>query len=46
MQRFAKVLAIGAALTELGLVGYPRGIPVTYVSMTEDVGVPPALADQ
>ena len=28
------------------LTGYPRGVPITYVSMTDDVGVPPALAKQ
>jgi pimeloyl-ACP methyl ester carboxylesterase len=28
------------------LTGYPSGIPITYVSMTHDVGVPPALAKQ
>lgn len=26
--------------------GYPEGVPVTYVSMTEDVGLPPELAQQ
>ena len=28
------------------LSGYPDGVPVTYVSMTDDVGVPPELARQ
>ncbi len=28
------------------MTGYPSGIPITYVSMTDDVGVPPALAKQ
>jgi pimeloyl-ACP methyl ester carboxylesterase len=28
------------------LTGYPAGIPITYVGMTEDQPVPPALADQ
>ena len=28
------------------LSGYPTGIPITYVHMTDDVPVPPALADQ
>jgi pimeloyl-ACP methyl ester carboxylesterase len=28
------------------LTGYPSCIPITYVSMTDDVGVPPALAKQ
>jgi pimeloyl-ACP methyl ester carboxylesterase len=28
------------------LSGYPVGIPITYVNMTRDVPVPPALADQ
>jgi pimeloyl-ACP methyl ester carboxylesterase len=28
------------------LSGYPVGIPITYINMTRDVPVPPALADQ
>ncbi len=28
------------------LSGYPDRVPVTYISLTEDVGVPPALAAQ
>jgi pimeloyl-ACP methyl ester carboxylesterase len=28
------------------LSGYPTGIPITYVGMSQDVPVPPALADQ
>ena len=28
------------------LSGYPIGIPITYVSMAEDMGVPPSLAEQ
>ncbi|MFB1298725.1 alpha/beta fold hydrolase [Mycobacterium sp. pW049] len=28
------------------LSGYPDGIPITYVSMTDDVPVPPALVEQ
>jgi pimeloyl-ACP methyl ester carboxylesterase len=28
------------------LSGYPDGMPITYVSLTEDVAVPPALAEQ
>ena len=35
-----------AALLNSRLTGYPSGIPITYVSMTDDVGVPPALAEQ
>ena len=35
-----------AALLNARLSGYPSGIPITYVSMTDDVGVPPALAKQ
>ena len=26
--------------------GYPEDVPVTYVSMTDDVGLPPELAQQ
>ncbi len=35
-----------AILWNSRLTGYPRGVPITYVSMTDDVGVPPALAEQ
>ncbi len=35
-----------AALLNSRLTGYPSDIPMTYVSMTDDVGVPPALAEQ
>jgi pimeloyl-ACP methyl ester carboxylesterase len=35
-----------AALLNSRLSGYPSGIPITYVSMTDDVGVPPVLARQ
>ena len=35
-----------AILWNSQLTGYPRGVPITYVSMTDDVGVPPALAKQ
>lgn len=28
------------------LSAYPHGVPLTYVSLTDDVGVPPALAEQ
>ena len=35
-----------ATLWNARLSGYPSGVPTTYVSMTEDVGIPPALAEQ
>ena len=35
-----------AILWNSHLTGYPRGVPITYVSMTDDVGVQPALAKQ
>lgn len=35
-----------ASIWNARLTGYPNGIPITYVSMTHDVGVPPALAKQ
>jgi len=35
-----------ARLWNARLCGYPRGVPVTYVSLTDDVGVPPELAEQ
>lgn len=28
------------------LSGYPKNLPVTYISLAEDVGVPPSLAEQ
>ena len=28
------------------LSGYPVGVPMTYVSMADDIGVPPELAQQ
>jgi pimeloyl-ACP methyl ester carboxylesterase len=45
-EHWTKMVPQAAGLWNARLSGYPRGIPVTYVSMTEDVGVPPALADQ
>jgi pimeloyl-ACP methyl ester carboxylesterase len=35
-----------AALMNARVSGYPGGVPITYVSMTDDVPVPPALAEQ
>ncbi len=35
-----------ARLWNARLSGYPRGVPGTYVSMTDDVGMPPELAEQ
>jgi pimeloyl-ACP methyl ester carboxylesterase len=35
-----------ASLMNVRLSGYPTGIPITYVNMTDDVPVPPPLAEQ
>ena len=35
-----------AVLWNARLSGYPAGVPMTFVSMTDDVGVPPELAQQ
>jgi pimeloyl-ACP methyl ester carboxylesterase len=35
-----------AALMNARLSGYPTGVPVTYVNMSDDVPVPPPLAEQ
>lgn len=35
-----------AGIMNARLSGYPQGIPITYISMTDDVPVPPALAEQ
>jgi pimeloyl-ACP methyl ester carboxylesterase len=35
-----------AGIMNARLSGYPTGTPITYVGMTDDVPVPPALADQ
>jgi pimeloyl-ACP methyl ester carboxylesterase len=35
-----------ASIMNAQLTGYPDNVPITYVSMTEDVPVPPALAEQ
>ena len=35
-----------AGIFNARLSGYPDGVPITYVSMTDDVPVPPALAEQ
>jgi pimeloyl-ACP methyl ester carboxylesterase len=35
-----------AGIMNARLSGYPQDIPATYISMTDDVPVPPALAEQ
>ena len=35
-----------AGIMNARLSGYPQGIPITYISMTDDVPVPSALAEQ
>jgi pimeloyl-ACP methyl ester carboxylesterase len=34
------------AIMNARLSGYPTGIPITYINMSQDVPVPPALAEQ
>jgi pimeloyl-ACP methyl ester carboxylesterase len=43
---WAQFVPESALLWNARLAGYPRGVPVTYVSLTDDVGVPPELAEQ
>jgi pimeloyl-ACP methyl ester carboxylesterase len=35
-----------AGIMNARLSGYPVGVPITYISMSDDVAVPPALAEQ
>jgi pimeloyl-ACP methyl ester carboxylesterase len=39
-------VADAAGIMNARLSGYPDGVPITYVSLTEDVAVPLALAEQ
>jgi pimeloyl-ACP methyl ester carboxylesterase len=45
-EHFAGLVPDAVGIMNARLSGYPAGIPITYVNMTEDVPVPPALADQ
>jgi pimeloyl-ACP methyl ester carboxylesterase len=40
------VVPDAAGIMNARLSGYPTGTPITYIGMTDDVPVPPALADQ
>jgi pimeloyl-ACP methyl ester carboxylesterase len=43
---FKGIVPDAVGIMNAQLSGYPSGIPITYVNMSEDVPVPPALADQ
>ena len=43
---FKSIVPDAVGIMNAQLSGYPTGIPITYVNMSEDVPVPPALADQ
>jgi pimeloyl-ACP methyl ester carboxylesterase len=43
---FEGIVPDAVGIMNAQLSGYPSGIPITYVNMSQDVPVPPALADQ
>jgi pimeloyl-ACP methyl ester carboxylesterase len=43
---FEGIVPDAVGIMNAQLSGYPTGIPITYVNMSADVPVPPALADQ
>ena len=45
-QHWGRLVPEAPQLLNARLSGYPSGIPTTYVSLTEDAGVLPALAEQ
>jgi pimeloyl-ACP methyl ester carboxylesterase len=45
-EHWKTVVPDAAGIMNARLTGYPTGTPITYVGMTADVPVPPALADQ
>jgi pimeloyl-ACP methyl ester carboxylesterase len=45
-EHFAGLVPDAPGIMNARVSGYPRGIPITYVSMTRDQPVPPALAAQ
>jgi pimeloyl-ACP methyl ester carboxylesterase len=45
-EHFAGLVPDAVGIMNARLGGYPSGIPITYINMTQDVPVPPALAEQ
>ena len=45
-EHFAGLVPDAVGIMNARLSGYPHGIPITYINMTQDVPVPPALAEQ
>jgi pimeloyl-ACP methyl ester carboxylesterase len=43
---FQSIVPDAVGIMNAKLSGYPSGIPIAYVNMSEDVPVPPALAEQ
>jgi pimeloyl-ACP methyl ester carboxylesterase len=43
---FKSIVPDAVGIMNAQLSGYPSGIPITYVNMSEDVPVPPALAEK
>jgi pimeloyl-ACP methyl ester carboxylesterase len=43
---FASIVPDAVGIMNAQLSGYPSGIPITYVNMSQDVPVPPALAQE
>jgi pimeloyl-ACP methyl ester carboxylesterase len=43
---FKSIVPDAVGIMNAQLSGYPGGIPITYVNMSQDVPVPPALAEQ
>jgi pimeloyl-ACP methyl ester carboxylesterase len=45
-EHYAGLVPEAVGIMNARLSGYPSGMPITYVNMSEDVPVPPALAEQ
>jgi pimeloyl-ACP methyl ester carboxylesterase len=45
-EHYAGLVPDAVGIMNARLSGYPTGVPITYVNMSEDVPVPPALAEQ
>ena len=45
-EHFKGLVPDAVGIMNARLTGYPAGIPITYVGMTQDVPVPPAMAEQ
>jgi len=46
VSHFAQMVPDAVGIMNARLSGYPSTVPITYVNMTQDVPVPPALAEQ